>query len=217
MKLRTLEHFEGAIDRDMSWRRHELVNLKAAVRSSRSAHTGMMVRAGIALLYAHFEGFVGNGCRAYVEFVGNKGLTHRQLAPCLVGIALKTRMNSMADSISAQGHLEFAEFVLTEMDNKARLAPTVVSTRSNLSSTVLKDLAIRVGLDYRAFELREKLVDESLLRRRNNVAHGEYLDLDSDLYVALHDDVMQLIDDIRVELLVAARSKRYLASASLIR
>lgn len=49
MNVRTVDDFEDALDREWSWRKQEMIALKLSVQGN-----PMMLRAGIALLCAHF-------------------------------------------------------------------------------------------------------------------------------------------------------------------
>jgi len=46
----------------------------------------------------------------------------------------------------------------------------VMTTKSNLSSKVFRDIVDKLGLDYAPYETKEKILDESLLETRNTVA-----------------------------------------------
>jgi hypothetical protein len=133
------------------------------------------VRAGVALLYAHWEGWIKNVASYYVEYVHNKNVCYAELAPPLLSIALQARLRELIESDAAASHVGFAHFVQTQMGTRAALkAESAIRTESNLSSRVLKDIVSRIGISYTPYELYENLIDESLVRTRNRVAHGEY-------------------------------------------
>jgi hypothetical protein len=70
---------------------------------------------------------------------------------------------------------------------------TAINTKSNLNSEVLRQITATLGLDYADYVTKEKLIDEKLLRTRNEVAHGQYLLIGYQQYVSLHDEVLGLI------------------------
>ncbi|WP_219238112.1 MAE_28990/MAE_18760 family HEPN-like nuclease [Stakelama flava] len=41
-------------------------------------------RAGVGLLYAHWEGFVKRSAELYVEYISNRGLKYKNLTTCFV-------------------------------------------------------------------------------------------------------------------------------------
>jgi hypothetical protein len=50
----------------------------------------------------------------------------------------------------------------------------------------------------------DNLIDESLVRRRNKVAHGDYPDLEADEFRNLADAILQMMRDYKTDLQNAA-------------
>ena len=88
-----------------------------------------------------------------------------------------------------------------------------VSTESNLSSRVLRDVLDTIDVPYdRIFQGKALLIDGSLLEKRNRIAHGEPVDVDSDTYVQLHDLVIELVNHLKDVILNRARDREYLST-----
>lgn len=86
-----------------------------------------------------------------------------------------------------------------------------IDTESNLSSTVLRDLLATIGIPYdSAWSGRELLLDGSLLKTRNDVAHGERTDIDVATYDQLHQLVLELIDQLKTSIENHAAGGAYL-------
>ena len=49
-------------------------------------------------------------------------------------------------------------------------------------------------MDYSPYEIKEKIIDETLLRSRNEIAHGQYLLIQFDQYIELHHEIISLMD-----------------------
>ena len=58
MKIRTKEEFQDAVDSETSWRKKELSAINSNISSARKFSKNTALRAGIAMLYAHWEGLV---------------------------------------------------------------------------------------------------------------------------------------------------------------
>ena len=59
------------------------------------------------------------------------------------------------------------------------------------------------------YETKFNLIDESLVRRRNKVAHGDYLDLGAADFRSLADEILQMMRDYKTDLQNAASMAAY--------
>ncbi|MCK5523482.1 MAG: hypothetical protein KAI83_10150 [Thiomargarita sp.] len=57
-KLRTISDIQNHLDNELRWRIQEIANLKKVIPLVDSIQTRSLLRAGIPILYAHWEGFV---------------------------------------------------------------------------------------------------------------------------------------------------------------
>jgi MAE_28990/MAE_18760-like HEPN len=209
MKVRTLEKFEDLMSAEFAWRQKELTTLRYQVLGMREHAQPMAVRAGTALLYAHWEGFVKYAGQLYVEFVRQKKLHYDQLSTPFLGIALKAKMDDLLQAKAARVHLEFAEAIRNQMSSAAPLRPELVDTGANLSSARFREIVERLGLDYGPYELRQNLIDVQLLKARNQIAHGQQVQVGTTEFLAVHQEVQNLIREFRTDVLNAAQSDSY--------
>ena len=89
-----------------------------------------------------------------------------------------------------------------------------INTKANLKSEVFADIVMMLGLDYSRFQTKEKLLDERLLKNRNSIAHGRYLQVDFNEYIDLHDEVVGMMNDFYNQIENAAITGGYMASAA---
>jgi len=102
------------------------------------------------------------------------------------------------------------------LDKKAKIFyEGVIKTQSNLSSSVFEEIASSIGIDPTRYKLKYKLIDESLLKRRNQIAHGEYLNIDTQGYQNLSDEVVALISAYKTDIENAIALESYKSSDSL--
>ncbi|MDM8552706.1 MAE_28990/MAE_18760 family HEPN-like nuclease [Desulfobacterales bacterium HSG2] len=210
-KIRTLTQLHDFLNSEFLWRLREIDDLKSSVRSSSSLRRNTLIRAGIPLLYAHWEGFVKNSSLGYINFVNSRRLRYEDIASCFIVFGLKRKLSQLSSSGQSRFNTEIIDFLLEGLSEKAVLQlGNTVDTESDLSSSVFENIALSVGIDPAPFEARYHLMDESLLKRRNIIAHGEYIDLTPDDYRKLADEVIMLMRNYKTEIENAAVLKKYL-------
>ena len=215
MTLRTVEQLSDALSTEIIWRKKELTALRWMVESSLIAadRRVALLRSAVALLYAHWEGFVKTTSRFYLEFVQLQRLTYSELAPNFVAFGSKKLLHEAGSTSKHRVHLDVTDFFLNRMGERANLPfKDGISTRSNLSSQVLREVTETLGLDYSEFTTKEKLIDELLLRQRNTIAHGEFLLISDDAYLDLHEQVLAMMECFRNQIDNAASLQQFRAT-----
>lgn len=209
-KIRTALDLCEVLDKELAWRKKELITLKLLHDQARQHQAVMLRRAGVALLYAHWEGFVKNAGTAYVEFVARQGLRYRELGANFVALGMKAEI-LQAQATGRGGVLtEIARFFIHRQEDRADLSwKAAVQTKSNLSSERLRDIVSVLGLDYSPFHLREKPVIDRLVEQRNRVAHGQYLEVDAGEFMQLHSEVFAMLEEIRYQIDNAATMRAF--------
>jgi hypothetical protein len=87
--------------------------------------------------------------------------------------------------------------------------PSAIDTESNLTSKVFANIAASLDIDTSWYETKFNLIDESLVRRRNKVAHGDYLDLEPDDFLSLADEILGMMRCYKTDLENAASTAAY--------
>lgn len=198
-KIRTVTDLQESIDDHFSWRLKELADIKRAVKAKDSLSTKTLIRAGVPLLYAHWEGFIKKASEAYLRFVADQRLAFDELASCFIVFGAKTHLVSLKESRKSRVNIEAVEFFLDKLGNRAvfplsdSAMADAVNTESNLSSAVFSNIAISLGIELAPYEAYFNLIDEGLLMRRNRIAHGELLELTPDDFRDLADEVIKLM------------------------
>lgn len=210
MKIRTKEELFDFLNNELAWRKKELSTLRSNVEKSNAKLEATAIRSGIVLLYAHWEGFLKRAAEAYLEYVINKKLKYRELSLNFVAISAKQKLNEFEQTDKATIHNQLIEFLFTcDEANVVISRENVIKTQSNLNSTVLKEMMTSIGLDFTQYDTKSKLIDEQLLKYRNNIAHGQYLALDSNDYINMHDEVRNMIENFKTDIENAALLAKY--------
>lgn len=213
--MKTATILQQAIDDDLIWRRRELSNIRAAISKNENNlnQQSTLLRAGVALLYAHWEGFVKRTGTNYLEFVSLQRKKGSELTPNFIGIKFKTLLDEASKSKKVSSTNEIINFFCTKLDDRLNIPHKgIINTQSNLSSSVLREINSTLGLDNVPYETKKNFIDLSLVDRRNHIAHGSNLDIDKDDYFALHDEVILLLEEFRKQIQNAASTKQFLKS-----
>lgn len=208
-KIRTLSHLQEALDREMKWRLREISTFRLACKRE-SADQQAFIRAGVAVVYAHWEGFIKSASEHYLEFVNNQGHRYRELKTCFVVFGMKSQLAVLGESRKSKSSVEALEFVFSEMDKPAKMVlASAINTESNLTSAVFSNIAQSIDIAIDQYETKFNLIDESLVYRRNSIAHGEYLDLMPEHFIGLVDEMLMLMRWYKTDLENAASQASY--------
>ena len=200
-KIHTSSQLQDYLDMELSWRIKEIANLKTAVKSSKNLSEQTIIRAGLALLYAHWEGFIKNGSEAYVNYVNCQGLKYKELNSCFIVLGLKKSLNDLGASRKSKSNIVAIDFILNQLEERSQLkVEAAINTESNLSSEVFANILLAIGLDASEYETKYNLIDESLLRRRNHIAHGEFIEVGSSDWSLLADEILGLLRKFKTDI-----------------
>lgn len=210
-KIRTLDHLQEALDREMAWRIKEISQFKTAAKSKRSEP---FTRAGLALLYAHWERFIKISSESYVSYISCKGVLYKDLQICFAAMGLRTHLSMIERTGQSRSYIEAVEQIDEGLKKASFNVSKSINTESNLSSIVFSNIARSIGILTDKYETKYNLIDESLLSRRNKIAHGEFLDLDSDDFLVLVDEVIAIMRSYKTDIENAASLKSYLRNSA---
>jgi hypothetical protein len=215
MKLRSTNDIQDHLDGEIGWRLREIDQLKKLVREGTSLAQNALIRAGVPLVYAHWEGFVKSSAEAFLNFVVHQRKRYRELNECFSLHGLAGRLEILDQSKKHHRRLEALRFIALGMEQEAHFAwQDKINTKANLNSEVFESIAAAIGLDTARYVARYALMDEQLLKSRNQIAHGERLTVSGPAFCNLADETITLIRWFKTDLENAVALKGYLAKAS---
>lgn len=209
MKIKTIENLEDALDKHLAWRKQEMLNLKTLIDRGDDARI-MLIRAGMALLCAHFEGFIKDASYDYLSFVANQNICYKDLQE----VFSIWKIHSLIEECAKSSKYSVQARVL-EKYNALSSEPfsinkkSMINTHSNPSTEVLKELLLTLGVETDIFRTKANYIDSSLLANRHSIVHGERTNLAYDDFSVTFDIIMRILDDYKDFLIDAAAEEAY--------
>jgi hypothetical protein len=212
MSIRTVEQLSDTLSKDLAWRKKELSEVKALVeaKSVSDQRHKVLVRSGVCILYSHWEGFVKLAANSYVEYVREQKLTYKELSSNFLALAMKEKLKEAKETNKPSLYIPVCDFFVSELNQRCSLPKdTTISTASNLSSKILKEITYILGIDFSHYSTKSVLIDTKLLKTRNEIAHGTYSTCDREEYIELHTEVIEMLDIFRNQIENAALERKF--------
>jgi MAE_28990/MAE_18760-like HEPN len=193
-RLRTTSDLNDATDQDLVWRLREISDLRSAAERADTKLCDAIVRGGITLLYAHWEGHVRFVATSYLEFLATQRLKYQDLKPAFLLGRFHRDLLRRPVAASYAGRLAFLSQVLgAGRERFSAPDPELVSTRSNLGGAVLTDICCALAIDAAQFAPDMEFIDRILRGRRNDIAHGGRVSVDLPGFRTMSDKVIELM------------------------
>ena len=186
----------SAIQADSAWRKKEMAIFKGRVVDDAEQDVEPLIRSAVLMLYAHWEGFVKTSSELYLAYI-NEVIARRsvKLSEHFTDLLMWKKFRQSGEHLFTKNPLPFLLMRKGWPCPPTELLPAdVIDTEANLSSKVLKRLSMTIDIEYSGFETKEKLIDESLLKTRNQIAHGERITVQLADYETIDRGIRDLID-----------------------
>jgi hypothetical protein len=193
MKVRTISELQSKLDAEISWRKKELVDYKFIVEKNKnSTQLTPLVRGGIALGYAHWEGFIKMASSIFISYLTTKKIPFDKIQTNFIALSYLRRLNK---GKNIQECITLIDEILFGTSKPCKiLEKDVIDTKSNLKFYVLKDILNSLGLEETFFIGKENFLDKKLVEPRNDIAHGTYRDVSYEDYKIVYDNVIPLME-----------------------
>lgn len=206
---RTIDNLYDNISHDYQWRIKELSNYRSTLLSIKKEIQYSLIRGGIILLYAHWEGFVKIASENYYKYVVLRGLLNRELKENFLAISLRKHLNSIIDHRKITMQTEGMRFLLSKMPQRAIMPSELPIKTSNLNYNMFMEYCELLGIEKTKFELKKNFIDYQLVKNRHTIAHGNYLMVDINSFNEIYDKTIELLDQTKTEILNSATLKNY--------
>lgn len=199
-----MTQLEREIEDDLRWREAELGSLKLLAASSvaGSDRYRALLRACVAMVYAHYEGFCKFCWDMTLEAIQARGLKRKELSELTAQLSMKPVMKALRANVSDESLWQFATTGFDRHLEEQASFPQKLETRSNLWPDLAKRNNEAIGLSCTAFTSERALLGQ-LVGKRNDIAHGKKLEIQTLLQVqelegaavvAMHELGLAVID-----------------------
>lgn len=193
MKVRTINELQDKLDKEIQWRKKELVDYNFIIEKNRnSTRLKPLVRGGIALSYAHWEGFIKMSSSYFINYISIKKIPLDQMQLNFLALSYMKRINK------GNGIEECINLMSEIIENTQKPCKIydkdIIETKSNLKFHVLKDILTSLGLEKSHFSSKENFIDKKLVDPRNDIAHGTYRGVVYEDFKIVHENVIPLME-----------------------
>ncbi len=175
--------FSAQIIDDRNWRIREISDLKSAVKRGDQTLRRVLLRALVAVCYAHWEGYVRFAAKKYLEHISLRRFQYGELKPQFFRNYFLPRLGALSTTrVSVVERCALVDAILNSSTSRfSKVNEDLINTRANLNSEVFSDICVVCGVPPLDFSDKTTFIDVVLLKRRNAIAHGE------DTFVAFED------------------------------
>lgn len=214
MKIRTIEKLEEKISSDFSWRQKELIDIKTLVADeANNISKDLLIRAGIALLCAHWEGFIRYAANMYVVYVGCKKIKNKDLNENFMALKLRKAILNSGKTEKNSVHTDLVKRFFKTKEENFHISYTddkrIIETHSNLSYDLFEEILKNINIE-NIYKLKKNYIDYNLLKHRHEVVHGEKTFLSKEDFFVTFEKVIEIMEQFKAQIISAAENELYL-------
>ncbi|WP_299286756.1 MAE_28990/MAE_18760 family HEPN-like nuclease [uncultured Mucilaginibacter sp.] len=195
---RNTSELQDNLNNDFIFRRDELKTIKSLVDNNLKKPEGKVYAKNlIVFLYAHWEGFIKYSSECYLQFISHQNLRYRDLKYGLLAISNLQKISDYVESHVALKITAIKE-LLSNMDQKAIIPYGYsIATYSKLNTETLQEICLIIGLDADKYSLKKGIIDEKLVRVRNEIAHGELKPINPEDSIDTYNLVFPIMEEFK--------------------
>lgn len=162
IKIKNVEQLEEILMGDLAWRKKEMLSLKLLIEKDK-VNEPILLRAGMALLCAHFEGFIKKASNCYIGYVAEQKLKYKELKNSFAAIKMDKEFENCAKSEKNSVHTKllnkYDNLAESKFQEKYDLDHPYISTHSNPKIEELKEIMSVLGIESDIFETKANYID----------------------------------------------------------
>jgi len=191
------------LDENSQRRKREITTINFLIKQAKRPHEKQAVlRLSVPILYAHWEGFIKYASLAYLYYINGLSNKLKDLQINFLAMSCKNKIMYTNRSNKNIVYQNVIEYIFNDIEQNLSIVPeNHIDTESNLTSEVLRNIFFTIGLDYTDYwTKKENIVDYSLLKLRNEIAHGELVQVDENEFNQISDFVIETINCFKSEI-----------------
>jgi hypothetical protein len=211
-----MNNWAAILEEDLRWREAELASLKriSIVNSENEVIFRATLRASWAMLYAHYEGFTKFCWELLLDFVQIKNVSINDLNEKFRLLALEKAFRSLRGNLNSLSLWDFFHKELPELlkSNALFSDECRLDTESNLWPNVFEKECEKIGIKSTELENQRSRI-KSLVSRRNEIAHGKKLTINSiDEYSEYENATMLVLHDLAIQVLEILEKESFMST-----
>ena len=212
MKKKTIGDYFDEIDDEYVWRVAELRNFSMVIDKTKfqSGNKEVLLRAGITLIYAHWEGFIKSVCRIYLQYLNQQKCAPSKIIYNLLSYYAQQQTRSFPQTYNTSLFEQIVKTISNYNGKETIQFSTNIETKSNLKYNIFDNIMWSLGLDNSEFILQKELIDLKLVDNRNSIAHGKFCRVDVSEYLEVYNKMTDLMRKIKNNIQNAIELKKHL-------
>ncbi|MDH5561418.1 MAG: MAE_28990/MAE_18760 family HEPN-like nuclease [Deltaproteobacteria bacterium] len=211
MKIRTFDDFSNALDNCFGWRKKEILNCRVLIATKGGLPDKTLLRAGIPLLYAHWEGAIKESSKLLLSFINSQKIELKSLKTCFIYLAITRHISEILETKQSHVANSAIDLLTNRLNEKAFLQiDGAIKTDSNLNSDLFENITNTIGIDHTKYKHYSNLIDLHLLKKRNEISHGENKQISQGDFMELSSKVLDILNLFKTDLENTAFTKSYL-------
>lgn len=208
MKVRTESEAYDKLEKDISWRKKEIINLKGRLSFSTGYDAITLAKCLVLISYSHWEGFVKNAATIYLTYIKTSATNPSGLSLPIYSSLLAWNISD--PSVPMEQKINEVGKIIQRSQKFSFCIEKMCSTESNLSYSVLQKILKSIGISSMEFDTRRNYIDETILGMRNALAHGEQREkLDKNTAIDIAASTIDLMDCFKKEIDNALSLKKW--------
>ena len=214
---RTASQLLEQLDNEFAWRLTEIASLRKAIRNAGGPTQVALLRASVTLLYAHWEGYVKTAAIRYGAYISSLRINFSEAQRSFSGLKALSyvkQLHSLKKQIFVSSELLSALHSVDD-DRLSLNLDAHIANVGNLDYDLFEQIAQFLCIDAKSYSAKKTLIDESLLKKRNEIARGDYLLIDMDGFEVLSDEILEIMRQFKTDIQNAVALKAYLRPPAL--